>query len=706
VAERLARYSLRSPGRAVIVAVVATLVALGVGAPVVRTLKSSLSDYDDPASDSVRAVSALKTAGVDPEPDVTAVATASDPRAVPALVRRTVHLGGGDSLVARIDAPSLRTGRGLSRDRRTAFVSFYFRPSSKTVARSHAVHMRHRLQGSGVLVGGAILANADLDSTVTSDVEKAELIGFPLVFVLLLLVFGGAIPAALPLGVASAAIAGSLVVLQIVEQFTAISVLALNLVTGLGLGLAVDYSLLIIARYREELTSHDPPDALRTAMRTAGRTVMFSAGTVSLALASLFVFPQRFFHSMAIGGISVTVFAALVAVAALPGALLLLGRRVLRGGIPGQYLRAGEPAASGRWYRLARAVTRRPGLVAVATATLLVVCALPLLGVTFSVFRASNLPADTSARKVNDALEAKAGLRSTSPYLVAVEAPRSARVAVSGYGARVAAVPGVRVVSAPRPVAPHVWSLTAERAVDPLGGAAYDTLRAIRGVAAPAPALVTGPTATFRDRQTGIGRHVPGALLLLGVVTFATLFLMTGSVVIPVKTFLLNLTSIAAALGIVVFVFQHGRLEGLLGYTSQGAIDSPLMTLLFVLVFALATDYGVFVLSRIKEAHDGGLETNDAIAVGLDRSGRIVTAAAALLCVALVVLAVSRLIFVKELAIGSALAVLIDATIVRALLLPALMALLGGLNWWAPKPFLSLRSRLGLERVEGEATRG
>ena len=473
---------------------------------------------------------------------------------------------------------------------------------------------------------------------------------------------------------------------------------ALNLVTGLGLGLAIDYSLFVVSRFREEAAKDGAGRAaLVRTMRTAGRTVLFSSMTVAAALASLLVFPQNFLYSMGIGGAMVAVVAAAIALVVLPAILALLGERV-NTLAPRRLRRAAEtearPDARGAWYRLSRLVLRRPGRVALAATAAMVLMGAPFLRVSFTTVDASILPRSEQARRVSDTVARDYTLNVANPITIAAAAP-DARAA-GALAARVGALPGVRAIERPRRAGIRMWRSDVAPAAAPLSGASERLVRRIRALREPYYLGVSGQTAGFSDEKASLGHHLPLVLAILAVTTFAILFAFTGSVVLPVKALAMNLLTLSAAFGLLVLVFQDGRFEGLLGYTSQGALESSQPLVLLALAFGLSTDYGVFLLSRIKEAHGGGLPSSEAVAVGLERTGRIVTAAALLFCTAMAAFATSRIIFIKELGLGTAAAVLIDATIVRALLVPSLMGLLGRWNWWAPRPLRRLHARLGM----------
>jgi uncharacterized membrane protein YdfJ with MMPL/SSD domain len=559
----------------------------------------------------------------------------------------------------------------------------------------------------GVKVGGPALAQAQVNDQVESDLQRAELLAFPLLFLLSLLFFRSLVAAALPLLVGGLAIIGTFLVLSIASEVGSISIFALNLTTGLGLGLAIDYSLFIVSRYREEIAVDGPGlPAMRRTLATAGRTVLFSSLTVAAAMASLLIFPQRFLYSMGLGGTAVALLAAAVALVVLPAVLALLGHRV-NALAPAFLQRRAEaearPTTSGFWYRLSRSVQRRPGRIAIATTVLLLTLGLPFYAIEFTSVDAQVLPQDRSARQVDDVLRSEfPPFRDTPIQVLVTGADRAEAIAV---GRQIAAIEGVAQVL-PTTFENGDRLLTAFSTTPAIAQASQDTVEQIRDLEPPpGTALqVTGATADFIDFQSSLVDHVPIAAAIVIIATLLVLFLMTGSVVLPIKALVMNFLNLSAVFGILVFIFQDGRLEGLLAYTSQGGLEQTMPVLLFALAFGLSTDYAVFLLSRIKEARDNGASDSESVAIGLERTGRIITAAALLFAIAIGAFATSEIIFIKQNGLGTALAVLIDATIIRALLVPALMELLGAWNWWAPRPLRRLYGRFGVSETATRTT--
>ncbi|MEA2404939.1 MAG: putative drug exporter of the superfamily [Thermoleophilaceae bacterium] len=705
---RLADTASSYPKRIVLGAILLALVAGALGAGVA----SRLGPYsaEDPASESVRTYKDLERAtGVAATSNAVVLVRGDRPvrsRATRARVGRIARKLAADPAVARVASfYTTRSPAMVSRDGRSTFVVASLKAGADD--QDAVASIRSALRSErGVTVGGGAAAGAAANDIVSSDLKRAELLAAPLLFLLSLWFFRSLVAAALPLLVGVVSILLTFFALRLVSEVVDLSVFALNLVTGLGLGLAIDYSLFVVSRHREEMAKSGPGRAaLRRTVATAGRTVLFSSLTVAAAMASLLVFPQEFLYSMGVGGVLVAVIASTVALVLLPAVLALLGERV-NALAPARLRRAAAAEAGhearGFWYRLSRFVMRRPGRVAVSSAAFLIALGLPFLGVKFTSVDVTVLPTDEPARQVDTALKTEFPPNETDPIVVAVKAP-AAGPATRQVVAGLRRLPDVTGVSAPIPAGRDLTRLNVVQRSADLDQRSQDLVRRIRAMPAPAEVAVTGRTAAFVDLKASLAHHMPLALGLLAASTLIVLFLMTGSVILPVKALVMNLLTLSAAFGLLVLIFQDGRLQGPLGYVSQGALDTSQPVVLFAIAFGLSTDYGVFLLSRIKEARDAGAPNREAVAIGLERTGRIVTAAALLFCVAIGAFATSRIIFIKEVGIGTALAVLIDATIVRALLVPSLMELLGNWNWWAPRPLRRLHRRFGLsETAPGE----
>jgi uncharacterized membrane protein YdfJ with MMPL/SSD domain len=650
------------------------VLAAALALPVFNELGSD-NDFDDPHAEAVQARKAIQAgAGEAASPSVVVLLKDSSPARIE-QVARGMRVPG----VARVV-------RGpLSKDRRSTILLAYFRGEGDDGQRTYIERNIGHLPG--VVLGGIAYAAPQVNDQISADIARAELIAFPILFLLSLLVFRSAVSALLPLAVGATTILLSFLAIRIVNQVNPMSIYALNLINGLGLGLAIDYSLFMVSRFREELARGvGREQALSATLRSAGRTVAFSGVTVAAALAALLVFRQRFLYSMGVGGAACALIAAGVSLTLLPALLGALGERVNAGG-PRRWKEAIAREAlaerSGFWYRHSRWVMRRPVPVATFAALLLIALGLPFTQIRFTGVDASVLPKDRSARIVDDALRNDFPPTESSP--VYLWAPRYDEA----YTGR---LPGQVAVTRLRD---GVW-LQLVAPGPALGERAQDFVREVRAVDAPFDVLVGGQTAGFMDQQKSLRDHLPLGLGILCATTLIILFLMTGSVVLPIKALIMNVLTLSAAFGLLVLVFQDGHLEGLLGFAGQSAIESSQPVLLFAVAFGLSTDYGVFLLGRIKELHDQGLSNEEAVALGLQRTGRIVTFAALLMMIAIGCFVTSSIVFIKQLGFGTAVAVLIDATIVRALLVPALMRLLGDWNWWAPRPLARLHRRVGV----------
>jgi RND superfamily putative drug exporter len=698
--DRLARLAERRGRRVLIVALLffAGAGALGAG------VADRLDPYgaDDPATESVIANAALERAGYQ-DTEVVVLLEGVDPRTAEgkrrlAEITRQVEDERGVDQVTSFNtagAPSFVSKRGHA-----TYLAVALSTTDDDESQDTAQRIADSLAGEkGVSVGGSALAQKQVNSQVEEDLRKAEMLAFPLLFCLSLLFFRSLVAALLPLLVGALAIVGTFLMLRVASEMTSVSIFALNLVTGLGLGLAIDYSLFVVSRYREEIAKHGPGlEAMRRTMATAGRTVLFSSLTVAGALASLLVFPQRFLYSMGLGGSLVALIAAAIALVVLPAVLAVLGERVNSLAPPFLHRRAERDARAaheGFWYRLSQLVMRYPGRIAATSAALLIALGIPFLGISFTSVDAQVLPESASAHQVDDVLRSDFPPFHDTPITLEL-ADGDARRAEHA-AAVVERIPGVADVNPPIKLEGGTWAIEAISQAPPLSQRSQDTVARIRGDVDGVRA--TGFTASYVDLQDSLVAHLPLVLAIVVVVTFVVLFLMTGSVVLPIKQVLMNALGLSATFGLLVLIFQDGRFEGLLDYTSQGGLESTQPLLLFAVAFGLSTDYGVFLLARIKEARDAGYDDRESVAVGLERTGRIVTAAALLFSIAIGSFVTSEVIFIKEVGLGTALAVLIDATIIRALLVPSLMRLLGRWNWWAPAPLRRLHRRIGLSEA-------
>ncbi len=567
--------------------------------------------------------------------------------------------------------------------------------------------------GATVTVGGGAAIGNQIGGQVATDLARAESVAVPLTLLLLVLAFGSIVAALLPLVISGIAIFGTLAVLAVLASVTDVSVFALNLTTALGLGLGIDYALLMVNRYREELQRGSGPEqAVVTTMATAGRTIIFSGVTVAVALSAMLVFPLYFLRSFAYAGIAVVAIAVAAAVLVLPALLAVLGTRVNAGRLPG-LRRWSIPSGESRfWRRIADGVLRRPVLYALPVVVLLVALGTPFASIRFGTPDDRALPTSASTRQVGDALRGE--FPSDDAAALSVLVAGSSPAALVPYARRLAGLPDVARVqtatgtyAAGSPTVPGSAAtaryatgstvlLSVIPAVDPQTPAAERLVRTIRSTPAPgASVLVGGTSASLVDQKSAIRDRLPLALGIVALTTLLVLFLFTGSVVLPIKALVLNVLSLSAVFGAMVWIFQQGHLSGLLGFT-PGPINTSMPVLLFCIAFGLSMDYEVFLLSRIAELHRAGADTRTAVAGGLARTGRIVSTAAALLAVTFFAFGTSSVSFIKLFGIGTGIAILIDATLIRGVLVPAFMRLAGGANWWAPGPLRRLHARLGL----------
>ncbi len=591
-------------------------------------------------------------------------------------------------------------------------------------------------------VGGNVAVNMAINKQVSADLEQAELITFPIVAMLLLIVFGSLVAAALPLLIGGVAIMGAFAILRAMTGWTDVSVYAVNVVTMLGLGLAIDYALFIVTRFREELGSNngEVKGALERTMATAGRTIMFSGLTISTSLLGLLIFPVMFLRSIGMGAIAATLVAMLAALTILPALLALLGHRVNALSIQRLFRRkssfqrqAASTETQGVWYRISEMVMRHPVVVGLSVLAILVTLGLPFLRVSFATPDVKVLSTHQEARIVSDRLSQDFAQQGNSQLVIALRTPgdalsRANLASLDTYVHAIKAIPGVVSVDSLVTVNPSLSlanyqqlyaypganpQLTAIAtqlangdttkitvAMQPADHttAAENIVGQIRAIQAPgglAP-LVDGVTAYQLDLLVSLRATLPYALLVIILAVSVLLFLMTGSLLMPIKAITLNILSLSATFGALVWIFQDGHLQNVLGFQSTGSIDATQPILIFAIAFGLSMDYEVFLLSRIKERYDETGDNRAAVSSGMQRTGRLITSAALLLAVVLGAFGTSKIIFIQEIGIGLAIAVIIDATLVRMLLVPATMRLLGKWNWWAPAPLRAIWRWVGL----------
>ena len=703
--DRIANLTWKHPKRVLAAVAAFAVLAVAIGHNVEHHLKAA--GGPDSAAESERATQLLRDSlGYNPNPAIVLVVRApgggqldtNDPsvrREVDRLSRGMAKVEYGGRVVNPLRA---RAGAELiARDGKSLAIAGYLSTVDLEDAGGIAAEGVEPLVASSPLdveMGGFAAGFNETNDQTREDLTKAELIAFPILALLLLFVFRGVVAAGIPLLIGGVSIVGTLLVLRIMSTFVDTSVFALNIATGLSLGLAVDYALLMVSRYREEIgRSGATREAHRRTVKTAGRTAVFSGLTVAAAMAALVFMPQRFLYSMAVAGASVAVLSSLIAILVVPSLLALLGTR-----IDALSIRRGAAVSdtSDGWYRLARGVMRRPVAVALASSALLLAAAAPLLWTTLTGPSAEAVPTNAPAYKAYQYLEAHYPRDVTEAVTVTVDGA-AGNAQLAAYRHRIEAVGGV-VRGAPFTRAPGQVAYANFGLEGPaLNSASQDSVHAIRDLPPPSAttSLVSGNTAGFIDQKQSLLEHAPLVVGIIALTTLVLLFLLTGSVLLPVKTLLMNSLTLGATLGILVLAFQAGWLDGPLSYTGPGAVEVTSLVFLFAVIFGLATDYAVLVMARIKEQHDLGASNEEAVAIGIGRTGRVITAAALAIAVVFLAFSVSTVFFVKQIAIGMAVGVMIDATIVRALLVPSLMRLLGEWNWWAPAPLRRIYLRLG-----------
>ena len=702
------RFVTARPRLSLLVALVLTALAVLAGSGVADRMGSG--GWQDPAADSTYATRALEREFPDSQPNVLLLVDSGsasvDSPAVAAEARRlTARLAAekgveGVGSYWRSGAPTLR-----AEDGHEALIAARITGDEKA-ADDTLQRLAPSYRGTHgpvkVTLGGPVAVRYEMQTIIKEDLTRAELIALPVTLLLLVMVFGSAVAALLPLGIGIVSILGTNAVLRGLTELTDVSVFALNLTTALGLGLSIDYALFVVRRFREELaTGADPLTAVGTTLRTAGRTVLFSALTVAVSLAAMLLFPQYFLRSFAYAGIAVVLLAAAAALILLPAALVLLGhrvdaldlRRLLRGGRPPRV--SGEEGTA--WARTANLVMRRAPFFAVATTAVLILLGLPFLGVKFGTADDRQLPSSSESHVVQQHI--RDGFPgSPGGGLEVLAEGRATAAQYADYKTRIAALPEVARVDGPLVKGDAAYYSVLPRG-EAVGDSAQRLVGDLRATEAPFETKVTGTAAVLVDSKHAIAEHLPWAAAFIAIVTLLLVFLLTGSVVIPLQAVVLNALSLTAMFGAVVWVFQDGHLSGLLGFTSPGSIETTLPVIMFCVAFGLSMDYGVFLLSRIKEEYDHTGDHRGAVRHGLQRTGGLITAAAVILAVVMVAIGTSRVTNTKMLGLGIALAVLMDAMVVRSLLVPAIMRLTGRATWWAPAPLRRFHTRFGLSEA-------
>lgn len=726
---RMARLSVNAPKRVIGIAVLLMIAAAAFGAPAAKSL--SAGGFVDPTSESGRAAAILAGKLNQGEMQLLLLVNSADGvKDGPARATGTEIVAqlAQSPFVAQVTSPwDPQPAPGLlSADGKTAMILVALKGDENSApkhAQALAERYAHDHHGVTVQAGGSAMVYEQVNQQTERDLLRMEIIAIPLSFIALVWVFGGLMAAALPMAVGGLAIAGSLAVLRAIALVTDVSIFALNVTAALGFALGIDYTLLIISRYRDELADGTSRgEALVKTVTTAGRTVLFSSTTVCLALAATALFPMYFLKSFAYAGTAVVGFAALSAVVVAPAAMALigdrldalnvsqLGRRVFRRPVPAE-----RTIEQSFWYRTAKIVMRQAIPIGLALTALLLALGAPFLGVRWGYPDDRVLPTSSSARVVSDRV--RSGFHTNSENRVTIVLPEAVgltKTDLDDYAKRLSRVGDVSAVSSPTgtfvegeyrgpPSAPAAMtagsaSLTVETTARLYTRASEVQLSRLHAVAPPRNQtfLITGTAQTNRDCVDGITSRLPLVFGFIAVVMLVLLFLFTGSVTLPVKAVLLNMLSLTATFGALVWIFQDGHL-GAAGTTSTGTLAANVPVLMFCVAFGLSMDYEVFLLARIREYWLGSRRTradnDESIALGLARTGRVITAAALLMSISFAALISAGVSFMRMFGLGLTVAVLVDATLVRMLLVPAFMHVLGGLNWWAPRSLASWHHR-------------
>lgn len=572
-------------------------------------------------------------------------------------------------------------------DGKAAYILVYgegeaFTPESQEMGSYFQKNFQGKRDGLTLYPGGVGVVGNAINKKIADDLKIAEAISIPLTFILLVFVFGAMAASAMPLIVGVSAILGAFFILYLISLLTSVSVYALNLTTGMGLGLGIDYALLIVNRFREELhRGKSVEDSIVDTLASAGKTVFYSGLTVLVTLLSLTFFPLPFLKSFGYAGVSVVAIAVAGALFGLPPILAMLGKKVDKGVIRKSAI---EHKDEGRWAQTARLVMKRPVAVVLLSLIVLGVLAAPIKNIAFSQGDARILPASNPAAIATAIQESRfASNIATVEILVLNGVGKENQI--SSYIEEVKKVSGIVSVTAPRTIGSYI-QITAYESMLPRSPEAQQLIHNLRDVPAPAGTLIGGVAADYTDTQDGISQTLPLALGWIAISVLILLFVFTGSIILPIKAVLLNIMSLAATMGVMTWIFVDGNMQWLVGsFTVTGSLDTSIVILIFVVVFGLSMDYELFLLSRIREEHLLGKSNIESVATGLQRSARIITAAAVLLAVVFAAFVTSGVTSIKMMGFGVAFAVLLDATLIRALLVPALMRLLGERNWWAPK---------------------
>ena len=670
--------------------VAAIIASGGIGSAVFGKLESG--GYSDLDSDSAKAFEYLTDVFKVKEPVIVLVVETKDGLTKPESVATATKLEQEIKSIPEVEstlsywsaggAPSLKSNDGNS-----AFLFIYSKSIAWEDIESLGKQVGKKYDGNyenlRIYASGTGVFASAINKKIADDIKLSEAISIPLTFILLVFVFGGLVASGMPLLVGVSAILGSFLVMYLLTLFTGVSIFALNLITGLGLGLGIDYSLLIVNRFREELHAGKSVDeAIKRTVSTAGKTVFYSGLTIVITLASLTLFPLMFLKSFGYAGVTVVVMAVLGSLVALPALLAILGKRIDKAVIRKSAI---TPKEDGRWAQTARFVMRRPLAVVVLSLVILSILAAPIKNIVFSQVDSRVLPANNPAAFASKIISDRFPGQEGNPVEIVIPKGALVQPEVTKYISEVAKVDGIVRVSQPQILGEDV-RITAVHSMPPRTLKGESLIKDIREIKSPEGTLIGGIAADYADTQIGIAKTMPWALTWIAVGVLILLFVFTGSIILPIKAVILNILSLAATLGAITWIFVDGHLRWLVGdFTVTGAVDTGSIILVAVVAFGLSMDYELFLLSRIKEEHDAGKSNIESVAIGLQRSARIITAAAGLLAIVFASFIISGVTSIKMLGFGVAFAILLDATLVRALLVPALMRLFGERNWWAPK---------------------
>jgi RND superfamily putative drug exporter len=690
--EKLGHVIFKRRKSAVILFVVGILVAGGFGSLAFSRLDSG--GYSDPNSDSYKVYTYLTEELKLSDPAVVIIVDSGSTAVTdPVVAQKGIAL---EKKIAQEEGVtktlSYWTSGGeatlKSNDGKAAFILVYgegeaFTPESQKLGKLMQEKYDGSYEGLTLYAGGVGVVGHAITKKISDDLKIAELISIPLTFILLVLVFGALSASAMPLIVGVAAILGAFFILYLFTLFTTVSIYALNLTTGMGLGLGIDYALLMVNRFREELhRGKNVEDSLITTMATAGKTVFYSGMTVLVTLLSLTFFPLPFLKSFGYAGVSVVALAVIGALFGLPPIMALLGDRIDKGVVRKSAI---TPKEDGRWAKTARLVMKRPVSAVVLSMVILGIMAAPITNIKFSQGDSRMLPADNKAAFAT-ALQAERfpGQTGTPIEIIVIDGADKLDE-INTYSQKLSQVAGIVGVVPPQTIGNDV-RVVAYQEMLPRTPESQQLIQDIRSVDSPQGTLVGGVAADYTDSQNGISRTLPWALAWIILSVLVLIFVFTGSIILPIKAVILNFLSLGATMGVLTWVFVDGNMQWLVGsFTVTGTLDTSIVILIAVVVFGLSMDYELFLLSRIREEHLAGKSNIESVAIGLQRSARIITAAAVLLAVVFGAFVTSGVTSIKTMGFGVALAVMLDATIVRGLLVPALMRLFGENNWWAPK---------------------